>query len=278
MSKTILLKNRVAIEITGADAAQFLQGVITQDVTAQPEGEARYGALLTPQGKVICAGLWLRTDKGFLVDTPAQADAALVKRLTMLKLRADVSIQLRDDLACYVFADADLHDLHYKDPRSPLLPLRAFKPQDRNDACREQAWHEVRIRACIPEQGRDFGENEVFPTDINMDLLHGVDFKKGCFVGQEVVSRMKRRANIRRRTVPFHFPKGAPPSETAIEIGDSTIGILTSTEGEYALGRIRLDRMTKAIDASGEIFTADGREAELIRPDWLENEISALDL
>ena len=271
MTDRIRLDDRVVLSVDGPDAESFLNGLLTNSTTDMSPGEARHGALLTPQGKILCEIVYLRTDGGFLLDVPDSADASLLKRLKMFKLRADVVIELKEDLAVYAFVTDG-----FDDPRSPDLPKRAFEEPHRADKVSAHAWRAARIAAGVAQQGYDFSENEVFPADINLDVINGVDFKKGCFVGQEVVSRMKRRGTARRRTLVLHIPEGAPHSETPVEIGETKIGAITSSEDNYALVRVRIDRMAKAMEDPDAQITVGGRAAKLVEPEWLAAELEAL--
>ncbi|MBB35195.1 MAG: folate-binding protein YgfZ [Hirschia sp.] len=271
MTDLIRLTDRVVLSIEGPDAETFLNGLLTNSTLGMEEGQARYGALLAPQGKIISDMIYQRTADGFLMDVPDQADETLLKRLTMFRLRAKAEITRREDLGVFAFDSQG-----FADPRSPDLPLRSFKKPHRDDPTSAHSWRAARIMAGIPQQGHDFSANEVFPADINMDINHGVDFKKGCFIGQEVVSRMKRRGTARRRTLAFRFENGAPHSDSPLKIGETAIGALTSVEGDYALARVRLDRMAKAMDEFGDNFCANGRLATLIKPDWMDDQIAAL--
>ncbi len=271
MSKPVCLENRVVLCVDGVDAETFLNGLLTNSVINMDIGQMRYAALLMPQGKIICDLLLQRTETGFLLDVPAQADEALMKRLKMFRLKAKVEISLKDDLAVYAFTDDGLPD-----PRHPDMPKRQIGLKDLWENKTRKEYNIARIKLNVPELGKDFGENEVFPADINMDLLNGVDFKKGCFVGQEVVSRMKRRGTARRRTLAFHFPNGAPEATTPLYLGETPLGEISSSTSDYALARIRIDRLAKA-QADGQIeFIAADKKAELISPDWLAEQIEAV--
>ncbi len=271
MSEPVCLENRVVLCVDGADADTFLNGLLTNSMTGMAKGEMRYAALLMPQGKIISDLLALRTPVGFLLDVPAQADEALAKRLKMFKLKAKVDISIREDLAVYAFIKDGLVD-----PRNADMPRRSIDSKGLWDNTSRRAYDIECIKNGVPEQGKEFGENEVFPADVNMDLLNGVDFKKGCFVGQEVVSRMKRRATARRRTLGFHFPDGAPDSYTPLMLGETNIGTLSSSTTDYAFALVRIDRMAKAQIEHGDAFQANGRKASLIEPEWLAEQIKAV--
>lgn len=265
MTKPVSLAHRSVISVSGADADTFLNGIVTASALGMRTGEIRYGGLLTPQGKVIADMLLTRDGDAILLDCAEVAAASVVRRLTMMKLRAAVSIAMQPDLGVSVFEGAS-------DPRSPLAPLRCIGP--RGPADDSSAWHAARIAAGLPEQGFDFGLEEVFPADINMDLVGGVDFRKGCFVGQEVVSRMKRRGTARRRTLKVHVDAGVA-TPAPVLANDFEIGMLTSISGGAALARVRIDRLAEA-RTKGETITAGGAPIAFEDPAWLAGELSAM--
>jgi folate-binding protein YgfZ len=269
MTPPVRLDARAIISVTGEDAETFLDGLITVSAKAMSVGARRHGALLTPQGKIIADMILERTGKGFLLDCAASAAAPLVKRLTMFRLRAKVEIAARDDLCVVAFDGA-------ADPRSSQAPHRSIVASATAPAGDMEAYDHARILAGVAEQGADFSEGDVFPADINMDVTGGVDFRKGCFVGQEVVSRMKRRGTARRRTLAGSLPQGAPalPANIVSAAGDE-IGVLTSAAGDAGLARVRIDRMQEAIKA-GAVFSAGGQPVAFRQPEWLQAELDAM--
>ncbi|MEQ1781976.1 MAG: folate-binding protein [Hyphomonadaceae bacterium] len=265
MHQPIFLAHRSIVSVTGADAEPFLNGIVTVSTLGLVEGEFHYGALLTPQGKIIADFLVTRRDDAILLDCAASVAPALIKRFTLMKLRAAVVVRELTDLGVTVFAGA-------ADPRSASAPHRSIGP--RSEASDAAPYHAARIAACVPEQGFDFGAEDVFPADINMDLASGVDFRKGCFVGQEVVSRMKRRATARRRTLRAEVAPGTAPGAPVLANGFE-IGMLTSVSGGAALARVRIDRLTDA-ETKGEVITANVSPVVFDKPDWLAGELAAL--
>ncbi len=265
MQKPLFLADRAIISVSGADAELFLNGILTASTLGLENEAFRYGALLTPQGKVIADALITRRDDAILLDCAASAAPALVKRLTLMKLRAAVVITQRDDLGVTAFDGAP-------DPRSPVAPHRRIGPRGTSDD--PAPYHAARIAAGLPEQGADFAGEDVFPADINMDLMDGVDFRKGCFVGQEVASRMKRRGTARRRTLTVTVASGIEPG-TPVLAGNFEIGLLTSVSVGAALARLRIDRLAEA-EAKGEALTAADEAIVIDRPDWLAGELAAL--
>jgi tRNA-modifying protein YgfZ len=262
-----LLHHRSIVSVSGADAETFLNGILTVSTIGIQPNENRYGALLTPQGRVIADMLVTREGDAILLDCATSVAPALLKRLNMFKLRAAVAIEERIDLGAIAF-DGDA------DPRASEAPHRRIGPRASSPPGDPAQYHAARIAAGLPEQGVDFGAEEVFPADINMDLFDGVDFRKGCFVGQEVVSRMKRRGTARRRTLKAAFAADISASAPVL-VNGFEIGVLTSVSGGAGLARVRIDRMAEAM-AKSEAITADGQPIVLDSPSWLVDELAAI--
>jgi hypothetical protein len=236
-----ILSDRAVISITGPDSRDFLQRVITTDMSQLAAGDIRPGALLTPQGKVLADFLVHAREDGLWIDVWQDAADSLVKRLTLYRLRADAQIERADD---HVVVTAT----GQADPRSDALPHRAIMARadvaDGADGVNHQA--ECEIGAGVPAFGRDYHEAEVFPTDVNLDLYGGIGWKKGCFIGQEVLSRMKRRGTIRKRSVAVFSEGKALEAGHDLGAGELVVGPLTSANGHRAIARIRTDRLEKA--------------------------------
>ena len=215
------LTDRSLIRASGPETAKFLHGVITCNVLTMEDGDSRYGALLLPQGKIISDFLFYREGpESFLFDAPAERVQDLVKRLAFHRLRAKVDFKPLDDMAvAAVFGPAGaLPDgVLYADPRLPELGGRLILPKAAAEGLGGDlaAYEAHRIALGIPKGGADFPYNDTFPHEADMDQLGGVDFKKGCYVGQEVVSRMEHRSTPRNRLVEAIFPAAA---EAGIEI------------------------------------------------------------
>lgn len=263
------LRDRSVIAVTGEDARTFLQRVITRGPDGLSPGAAQFSALLTPQGKVL-ADFILFDDGagGMLIDAPASEAEALLKRISLYRLRAKADIAVRDDLAVAAARGAGEAELktvalsHAPDPRNPELGLRAVVPAGGPDTDLA-AYHAARIEAGVPEFGADYSAGSVFSTDVNHDRLGGIDYKKGCFVGQEVASRMHRKGGVRKRTLRLAFDGEAPPAGVEVAAGDAAVGAITSHAGPMALALVRTDRVAKAIDA-GNGLTSDGAAATVL--------------
>lgn len=281
------LTDRTLIRASGPEASKFLHGVITCNVQTMAKGDSRYGALLTPQGKIISDFLfYAEGDDVFLFDAPAERAEDLLKRLVFHRLRAKVAFEKVEDLAvAAVFGEAEaLPDgALYADPRFPALGRRLILPKAAAEALSSDlsAYEAHRIALGIPKGGADFTYGDTFPHEADMDQLGGVDFKKGCYVGQEVVSRMEHRSTPRNRLVEVVF---SAPLAVGQEIvaGDKAVGQLTSVADGLGIATVRLDRITDA-RAEGVPITAGAVEVEVRKPEWAsfsldwEKKVSALD-
>lgn len=253
-----VLTSRAVMRLTGADARSFLNGVMTQDAVLAPPDAPLFSALLTPQGKILFDFFLTPIEGGFYLDCPAFAAPGLMKRLQLYKLRAKVEIAPEPGLA--VLAGEGLAD-----PRLAALPKRSIVAAGSAPAI-DEAYDAARLAAGVPEFGRDFGSEEVFLLDVNYDALNAVSYKKGCFVGQEVTSRMKRKGEIRKRTYVAHFDGPAPPPGTRIAAGDVDIGEILSGREGVALALLRVDRLAGAPEPM-----ADTRPLRLSVPAYLEH-------
>lgn len=268
-----ILKERAVARIAGADAAHFLDNLLTARTPTAP-GEARFSALLTPQGKIIADMIVLATEGGFRLDVPRIVLADLIRRLQLYRLRAKVEIGVLDDLAVAVAwggAVPLVDTLAYDDPRLPALGRRFLLPAAEAAqlaSAPEADWQAHRIALGVPEGGMDFLYGDAFPHEADMDQLGGIDFDKGCYVGQEIVSRMQHRGTARTRIIPFAVC-GRPPAEgTPILAGGKTIGRLGSGMDGRALGLVRLDRLEEA-RAGGHVVEAEGAALVPEKPGWM---------
>ena len=259
-----LLDDRAALRIAGGDARAFLQGLVTCNMDHVTRTEAGFGALLSPQGKILFDFLIAEDGQGFLLDTAASQIEALAKRLSMYRLRAQVTITPDPSLALMAAWDGTpLQGFVFDDPRQKDLGRRAFvaRAEAEGDVTAD-AYHAHRVICGVPEAGRDFTFNDIFPHDADMDLIHGLDFKKGCYVGQEVVSRMEHRGGVRKRILPVTLRGNTPPPGTPILVGEIAIGTMGTAapagpETTHALALIRTDRAEEAISAGQKLIAGD---------------------
>jgi folate-binding protein YgfZ len=283
--KAAFLPDRGVVKVSGEDARNFLNGLLTTDVALLRPGLGRFGALLTPQGKIIVDFLITEAPSGhgggFLIDCPRALAQSLADKLGFYKLRAKVSVEnLSDSLGVLATWDGDpavTPDLSFADPRNAALGWRILVPVELKqkvadligaDLVDSSAYDAHRIALGVPRGGLDFIYGDAFPHETNMDRLHGVDFDKGCYVGQEVVSRMQHRGTARTRTVRIVLEDFSPEPGTAIVAGDKPVGTIGSTAGHNGLALIRLDRAADAL-AAGTPLTSGGLAVRLAEPDEL---------
>ncbi len=263
-----LLPDRALVAVTGPDATALLQGVLTCNVETLQAGEARLGALLTPQGKVLFDFLVSRIPDGFRFDVRGDRAADLAKRLSLYRLRAQAAIAADPTVAVAAAWDgaAPAAAEAVADSRHADLGARLYAAEGAFSADAAEAdYHAHRIALGIPEGGRDYAFGDAFPHEALMDQLGGVDFRKGCYVGQEVVSRMQHRGTARTRILAAAYPDGIPEPGTGIAAGGKVLGTTGSAAGGRGLALVRLDRLGDAL-AAGETPLAGGHPVRLERP------------
>jgi folate-binding protein YgfZ len=283
--RAAFLPDRGVVKVSGEDARNFLNGLVTTDVTLLRPGRGRFGALLTPQGKIIVDFLITEAPSGHgggvLLDCPRALAHALATKLGFYKLRAKVTIEnLSDSLGVIAAWDGDpamQPDLAFADPRNATLGWRILAPEMLAqkvadligaDLVEAAAYEAHRIACGTPRGGLDFIYGDAFPHETNMDRLHGVDFDKGCYVGQEVVSRMQHRGTARTRIVRVVLDGPSPEPGATILAGDKPVGTMGATAGGNGLALIRTDRVADAL-AAGIPLTAGGLDLRLAEPDAL---------
>lgn len=256
------LPDRSVILVSGAEAPAFLQGLFTNDVQKLQPGEARFAALLSPQGKILFDFLVLRDGDAatprFLIDCPAALAADLAKRLMLYRLRAKVEIADRSaDLGVAAFWGGAAPQGAFRDPRAAALGFRRIGPRAELAALGDDGYEAHRIACGVPKGGVDFAYGDAFPHDANMELIHGVDFAKGCYVGQEVVSRVQHRGTARKRVTPVRFAGDAPAIGAEIFAGDAAIGAMGASANGQGLAMLRVDKAAEAL-AGGLALTCGG--------------------
>jgi folate-binding protein YgfZ len=280
-----LLPDRGVVRVAGDDGRKFLNGLITSDTGKVAPAHAAFAALLTPQGKIIADFIVAEAETadggGFFLDCPRALAPTLVQRLNLYKLRAKVTIEdLSEILGVMAIWDGapgnSEYGVCYADPRVSELGSRCMLPPHLAldaaadlDAklCEASAYEAHRIALAIPRGGLDFAYGDAFPHETDMDQLGGVDFAKGCFVGQEVVSRIEHRGTARTRVVGVRFDNFAPEAGTPVSAGQKSVGTLGSSAQGCGLAMLRLDRLTDAL-AAGAQLTAGGIVLRAVKPAW----------
>jgi folate-binding protein YgfZ len=260
---TVHLRDRAIIDVEGHDAEAFLQNIITTDLASLGEGEARVSALLSPQGKILFDFLVSRAgNEHLLLDCRAALADDFLRRLGLYRMRAKATIGKRDQAFVAVSwgddSSTSQNDSTLADTRFPKaaevsrhysLPL---PPENASEA----DWHTLRIEHGVAESGFDYAAGDAFPHDVLLDENGGVGFKKGCYIGQEVVSRMQHRGTARRRVLIAEAAHPLPASGADVVAGDRAIGTLGTVVGRKALAIVRIDRAKEAIDAGQPIAAA----------------------
>jgi folate-binding protein YgfZ len=283
--KAALLPDRGVVKVAGDDARGFLNGLLTADVGRVTPHNAHFAALLTPQGKIIVDMIVAEAPGedggGFFLDVPKALAKSCVDRLNFYKLRAKMIVEdLSEVLGVMAVWEGEAtteYGLCYHDPRLAALGRRVMLPPHlAAEAARDvgatlmpaAAFEAHRIAFGIPRGGLDFMYGDAFPHEVDMDQLNGVDFDKGCFVGQEVVSRMEHRGNVRTRIVPVAYDGFAPDAGAAVTAGEKQIGTFGSSAGGRALAMLRLDRAEDAL-AAGHPLVTGAVTLRLVKLGWL---------
>jgi hypothetical protein len=279
-----LLSDRGVVKVVGDDARRFLNGLVTGDVAKVAADKPCFAALLTPQGKIIAdfiiAEAPIEDGGGFFLDCPRALAPALVEKLNFYKLRAKIICEDLSEVLGVMAVWGGMVDseygLSYPDPRLPALGSRVMLPPHLAAAAAADLgasftdaddYENHRIALGVPRGGLDFIYGDTFPHEANMDQLNGVDFDKGCYVGQEVVSRVEHRASARNRVVPIAYDEFAPTSGLPIMAGEKQVGTLGSTAKGRGLALMRLDRIADALTAKATL-EAGGITIRPMKPSW----------
>ncbi len=257
------LPDRGVVAVDGPDALTLLQGLLTNDMSRLDTVPAVFAGLLSPQGKILFDFFVVRTPQGLLLDVARDRAGDLVKRLSLYRLRAAVTIRdvSADHDVVAIFGGSRTTDLDhvYADPRLAALGARAIvgKAEAVVSTATAADYHDFRIGVGVPEGGRDYAFAETFPHEALFDQLDGVSFTKGCYVGQEIVSRMEHRGTARRRIVPVLGTAGKLVEGQPVLGGDVEIGRIGSVAGGRALAMIRLDRAQEFAEKGVPIKAGD---------------------
>lgn len=239
------MSDRRILRVSGSDAKSFLQGLVTNNVDKLSDGLV-YAALLTPQGKYIADFFLAAEGDAVLLDVDAALAEGLLKRLNMYRLRADVQVEMTDLQVKRGTGEAPEGAL--ADPRHAAMGWRLYGLEGGDDG---SDWDAIRVEHCIPETGVELGPDS-YILEAGFEGLNGVDFRKGCYVGQEVTARMKHKTELRKgfRTVQV---EGSAPVGTDITADGKPVGTLFTQSGGRGIAYLRFDR------AKGEMQAGDAR-------------------
>ncbi len=295
MSQTVIapLPSRAVIAVSGIDAKSFLNGLLSQEIETLGVGELRFTGLLTPQGRLLYDLFVAGTADGVLLDVAAEHRDAILTRLTMYRLRAKVDLAASELSVFAQFSaqpgerrgpDHEVQETQdesgsrhspggaaggwFQDPRLPSLGARSYANNLPHTAA-EDDYDAHRLALGVPGPA-DWATDKTYPIEADFDLLNGIDFKKGCFVGQETTSRMKRRGVIKTRMLPITFDGPPPAFGTEVLSGTLRAGEVLSGRDGRAMALLRLDRI------EGAALTVEGRAVAVDRPDWVPGSTPAL--
>ena len=234
--------NRTVLRVSGPEAADFLQGLVTNDVKRLADGLV-YAALLTPQGKYRADFFLVADGDDILIDVDSALAPDLLKALTLYKLRAKVTVSETDLTVTRGLGTPP--EGAFADPRDASLGWRGYAGQPGDDA----DWDALRVAACVPESGIELTPDS-FILEAGFERLNGVDFRKGCFVGQEIVARMKHKTDLRKGLATVEVD-GTASVGSEITAGDKPAGVLYTQAAGRGIAYLRFDRAKGDLEAGG---------------------------
>lgn len=273
----IRLDNRGVVALFGPDVKTLLQGLVTNDVNRLGAGHPVYAALLTPQGKYLHDFIMIQDGDTIFLDCEAERRADLIRRLMMYRLRAQVEITDRTgDLVVLAIINTDHSPLHlpkgavaYADPRDRRLGYRMLLPASRIADLDFPEGHmtdyeQMRLKLGIPDASRDFQVDKTLILEGNLEQLNGVDFHKGCYVGQELTARMKHRGKVRKRLLAVTIEGPAPAPDTPVFDDEKEIGVMRSSLEQQGIAFLRIEDLT-----TGSSYRCGNAALTPRIPDWL---------
>ena len=242
------MSDRRILKISGSDRVEFLQNLVTNDVGKLSDGLV-YAALLTPQGKYLADFFLVPADDAILLDVSSELAPSLGQRLMMYRLRADVTIEATDISVARGLGAAP--EGAFADPRNPDLGWRAYDGRQSED----HNWDAVRVAAGVPESGVELLPNDSYPLEMGFERLNGVDFKKGCYVGQEVTARMKHKTELKKGLARVAVSGTALPGTPILTADGKVAGTLFTQAGGEALAWLRFDRAGSEMTAGDAVIS-----------------------
>jgi folate-binding protein YgfZ len=254
--KIVHLHDRGLVSVTGPDAPKFLQDLVTADIDGLAINQAAYAGLLTPQGKILFDFFVVCEDRGYLIDCLLEQREQLIKRLMFYKLRAKLDIAPDGRQVAAVLEGTAEGAI--SDPRANGMGARLYALQERANGVIDD-YHRRRISQGLAEGGHDYSSGELFPHEANFDQIGALSFRKGCFVGQEVVSRIEHRGTARSRILPCRVEGKLPAKGSEVKAGSTTVGSVCSGMGDRLLVLLRLDRLEEAHRGDIPVMSGESR-------------------
>lgn len=272
MKKNLIkLSNRSILSVSGKDSEQFLQGIVTCDIKSIEE-KSSYGSILTPQGKLLYDFIISKMNNNFLIDTAESSIDGLIKLLNIYRLRSEVKLDKRDDLSVIVDLNNKKENLDNIDPRINEIGSREIlNSKDDFSDINEDDYEKQKIKLGVAEVGSEIKSGELFPMEANLDHLKGIDFKKGCFIGQEVTSRMYRKGKVKKRIIGFKSKDNFTINEELV-YNDQTIGTVIKKIEDYGLALVKIEKIINPEREKIKITTKNrDKSAIFIFPSFLSN-------
>lgn len=260
-----ILVSRAVIRLAGDAPLAFLHNLLTCEVGTLPEGRWAYGALLSPQGKIQHDLFVIHDGRHVFVDCAASQREAMLQKLKLYRLRSKIEIVADETRAIAVGTSEGLPSA---DPRDAALGLRAVVAAQSLPV--NQGYDAARIALGLADSEADIGVNQLFPHEANLDQWGGVSFSKGCYVGQEVVSRMQHRGTARSRILPVTSDNQMPTKGSGIRSGETVVGEMLSSAGHTGLALLRLDRLA---DVTAPLLS-EAVGIRVHKPTWMKAEFS----
>ena len=238
----IKLPNRSILSIEGKDSEKFLQGIVTCNID-NINNKLAYGSILTPQGKLLYDFIISKKNNNFLIDVSKSNIDNFIKLLNMYKLRSDVKLIKNEDLSVFVDLDKEDENNENSDPRLAALGLRKILNSSYKNYSNDINIYEKKlVKLGVAEIGNEIKPGEIFPIEANLDYLNGIDFQKGCFIGQEVCSRMYRKGKVKKRIVSFKSNDNFTNNDELV-YNDRIIGTVIKKIEDYGIALIKIDKL-----------------------------------
>lgn len=259
------LPDRGVIAVEGDDRVAFLQGLVSNDVTAARPDHAVWAALLTAQGKWLADFFIFSDGDRLLLDCEADQVAMLVQRLSRYRLRMKVSLRAEPALFVHVAWNGrpEAPGIVAPDPRLPDFAWRILAPAALPGSVTPDDWDVYRILAGLPDGSKDMEADRSVLLEAGFDELSGVSWSKGCYMGQELTARTKYRGLVKRRLVPVTVNGDLPPPGTPVTRDGTEVGTMRSGRRHWGLASLRLDAITSPLRCGDATLTPTV-------PDWMQ--------